>query len=256
MRFSLRVALLLGAVVIAIVPAGPALGHASYESSDPPDDGTVSSPPSEVTADFTEPLQADSYMDVTDPCGRDVGGDTSITADTMTVQMSGSAEGEYVIRWRAHSSVDNHITTGDFSFTSTGGDPCPGEEPPEEDEASEKESSAGSSSGGSAAGSGASGDQSGSNGSSGAAGPKGGGEPGDRQAGDSRGGGKDRVTQSDEATIDGSELAAVAAAEEEQPTPSALDGMPLGGLVVTLSLAALIGAAAGKVYFSLSGERE
>ena len=42
------------ALVVAAAPA--ALGHAAYESSVPGDGSTVASPPSSVTAEFTEPL--------------------------------------------------------------------------------------------------------------------------------------------------------------------------------------------------------
>jgi hypothetical protein len=36
--------------------------------------------------------------------------------------------------------------------------------------------------------------------------------------------------------------------------PSALEGIPVGGLLFTLAVAAFIGAAAGKIYVSLSGD--
>lgn len=46
------------AILLLTVSAPVAQAHAAYESSDPADGATVSSPPSRVTADFTEPLVA------------------------------------------------------------------------------------------------------------------------------------------------------------------------------------------------------
>lgn len=247
---ALVVALAGAATTLVLLLAGTAFAHAAYESSDPSDGGTVSSPPSQVTANYSEPLQeADSWMDVTDPCGRDVGGETSITADSMTVSMSGSAKGEYIVEWRARSSVDNHVTTGDFSFTSTGGDPCPGEEPESEEEAKVKGSSTSPDDNNDESVSG-SGDTSTAGGNVGSTSDRGesrarsGGEDRNRDGG-GRGGGND------EEFVDAQ---APSPEEEATETRSTLEGIPVGGLIATLVLAALIGAAAGKIYFSLSGE--
>ena len=256
MRFSKKadvrasvVALAGAATALVLLLSGTALAHAAYESSDPADGATVSSPPSQVTANYTEPLaEGDSYMDVTDPCGRDVGGATSITADSMTVSMSGTAEGEYVVKWRARSTVDNHVTTGDFSFTSNGGDPCPGEETEPEEQTNEKESSVG-------------GSNSSSNTSSGSSGSANSGGNEETSAGNSGGrAGSGNETRSKKAGGQGTKVDDVkgnivaAPPPDEESDPSTLDGIPMGGLLVTLLLAAVIGAAAGKIYFSLSGE--
>lgn len=252
---SRRVLSVVFGAVFAVMTTTAASAHATYEDSDPPDGGTVASPPSEVTADFSEPLiSEDSYMRVTDPCGRNVGGDTLVTADRMSVQMSGDAAGQYTVSWRARSRVDNHVTTGSFSFDSTGGELCPGEEDEDNPDGS-------GSRGGGGGGSDASEE---------------GGDPSSRDEGttlaqDSSSGGdgkhgrrsKDRHAKHDRSKRgkekedrEGGGAGPVAQGPDSglPEAPSALDGIPLDGLLLTLAVAALIGAAAGKIYVSLSGD--
>ena len=228
------------ATAFVLLMSVPAFGHAAYESSEPADDSTISSSPSEVTAEFTEPLSEPSYMDVTDPCGRDVGGETNISADTMTVQMSGEAQGEYVVEYRAHSAIDPHVTTGEFQFTVTNGKPCPGEE---EEEAAGSAGGNDNENSGSTSGRGGSVDPAGTGSNEG---HKGHSKPQHGKHGRGvRAGGNEGESM----------LAAGIGLRDEDSEPmSALDGIPLGGLVTTLIMAAVIGAAAGKIYFSLSGE--
>lgn len=247
---------------MVLVNAAPALGHAVYESSDPPDGGTVSSPPSQVSAEFSEALFPDSsFMDVTDPCGADVGGSTTVVGSNMTVAMSGSRAGTYVVSWNAHSSVDGHQTRGSFSFSSTGGDPCPGEE----DEGSDGDGRGNGSGGGRASSSDAgSGDASGSGGSISTG-------SGDRasssSAGDAGSGGKTKARRSQanegrkqsrkrEGAGNENDFGSIAQGPQSDvpDAPSALEGIPLDGLLITLAVAALIGGAAGKIYVSLSGD--
>ena len=240
-------------VLVSTMVSSPAGAHAVYEGSNPPDNGTVSSPPSQVTADFSEPLIPEgSSMDVTDPCGADVGGDTFVTAQSMTVSMSGSARGTYVVSWRATSSVDGHTTEGQFSFASTGGDECPGqEEPTEEKPENEPGREAGTGTSTSGGGGSSAPETSGSAGE----GTTSGRDRGD--AGSGREPSRDRDADRGKdarASTETSQVAAPAIVEDQSPTVSALDGIPLGGLVITLAISALIGAAAAKVYVSLSGD--
>jgi len=251
-------ALTVGAVTAAVIVASASavLAHATYESSEPPDEGTVRSPPSQVTAEFSEPLIGDnSFMDVTDPCGADVGGATSVTAKTMTVEMSATRAGEYVVSWQAHSSVDGHITKGSFWFTSTGGADCPGE-------------NGGDGGGGAERGSGSGGPGTSEDPGSGAidtateVGDDATGASRDRNPGsseDKRGSGAsgDNGEPGKDGEKDRSNAAPVfaqAPRNDVPDEPSALDGIPIEGLVITLAVAALIGAAAGKIYVSLDGD--
>ncbi len=56
-------------VVALVLPIAPAWGHAAYTGSDPPDEGTVARPPSEVWAEYSEPIGPGSYLKIYDPCG-------------------------------------------------------------------------------------------------------------------------------------------------------------------------------------------
>jgi methionine-rich copper-binding protein CopC len=124
----LRVFAALPLVVVLLALAAPVSAHARYEGSTPADGERLASPPSEVQADFSEPVTADSYLEVRDPCGAVVSGDSEPVADRITVPMSGTHVGTYTVYYVVQSSVDPHVTDGSFTFTSSGGDPCPGEE--------------------------------------------------------------------------------------------------------------------------------
>lgn len=51
-----------------------------------------------------------------------------------------------------------------------------------------------------------------------------------------------------------SDVAVAAPVAQAPETPSALEGIPLDGLVITLLVAALIGATGGKIYVSLTDD--
>ena len=243
-----RVAAVAGvATAFVLLVAGPAFAHATYKSSDPADDSTVESPPSEVWAEFTEPMSDNSYMIVTDPCGREVGSTETHTANEMTAPMNGVAAGEYSVEWQA-ASIDGHTTTGEFNFTVSNGEPCPGEEPAEPP-------GGGGGTGGGGNGTGEGGTSSG--GTTLASSGGGGDQSGTAETRSTGGGGKKANGGGKGGSAsDGSGTGAVAQpGEQDQPeAPSALEGIPVGGLLVTLVISALIGAAAGKIYVSLSGE--
>lgn len=111
---------------------GLASAHAAYEGSDPANGSTVSSPPSRVIAEFTEPVVQDSLLEVYDPCGVRVdNGDSIVASDRITVTMSGDKQGTYTVVFNVVSAVDGHNTSGDFTFSSSGGAACPGAQPEE-----------------------------------------------------------------------------------------------------------------------------
>lgn len=242
-----------------LIPAAlgtPALAHAAYESSDPPDGGTVSSPPSRVTAEFTEPMVDGSYLTVTDPCGVQVDNrDSLVAADRLTVSMSADKQGTYTVRFDVVSSVDGHGTTGSFSFTSSGGAPCAAPDEP-------------------------SGDEQGSGGDEGK--PNGGAATNDTSStgGDTRGGSnnarvdtarREEQRARDEQRAAGERqsassrdrenaLAAGSARNEAQQVAAPVDdirniwrGIPIGPLLFALAIAAAIGAAGGNIYAGIMG---
>ncbi len=239
-----------------LLPAAPALGHAAYKGSDPPDGGRVGSPPSRVTAEFTEPLAGGSYLQVTDPCGKRVdAGDVSITGYTMSVSMNGDAAGRYVVFYRAHSQLDPHVTQGEFDFSASQGERCPGSEPEREVAAAPETGGGGGGGGGSAGASTGSGTgsantapassasdaaQSGNNGS------------GNRSSGATSSSRRDRSGfQPKRATVPN----IAAAPERESETKSVWDGIRLESFLTGLMLAAIIGAAGGKIYAGIMGPR-
>lgn len=231
--------------------------HAAYESSDPANDSTVSSPPSRVTAEFTEPVVDGSYLAVYDPCGARVdNGDSLVAADRITVSMSADKQGRYRVTFKVVSSVDGHPTSGEFGFTSSGGSPCPGAEPeePEDDEPDE-----GSSSGG--------GDGRDSNSSTAAGSNEGTDGSKDRVAGtrltrDARRGAaakqrrKDAVRPPDARRQPGADQRIELAKQPVTPASQKRgiwDGISIGELLLALGVAALIGAAAGGIYRGIMG---
>ena len=236
------------AALVVLVTAPSALAHATYKSSDPADESTVSSAPSTITAEFTEPMASGSYMDVTDPCGRDSGSGSSQTGSSMSVQNSSSAAGTYVVFWRA-VSIDSHTTEGKFTFTSSGGEPCPGEK---EDEAVDP--------GGGDGGGNGSGDAPGGGGDDASAAStdqneSGAGTRHERHSRAEREKRAELIRNRTPGTMRANGRPIAQGPKSDVPdAPSALEGIPLGGLLLTLGVSALIGAAAGKVYVSLSGD--
>ena len=244
------------ALVLATAPA--ALAHAAYKDSPPADGETVASPPSQITAEFTEPMTDSSWLKVFDPCGNQVdNNDSQVSTSTMTVSMSADKAGEYTVEFAAQS-VDTHVTYGSFSFTASDGALCPDEEPEDP-----RDGGGGDGGGGSGGGGGGSGSGSGAGSGSGSeatspetGGPmaSGGGDGGSRgkgahaqhrkqaskkKSGDpgpsAQGRRKDREPVPFENTGD------------RAPGPSPWD-LPMGGVVMALALCVMIGAAGGRVY--------
>ncbi|MBA2725471.1 MAG: copper resistance protein CopC, partial [Actinobacteria bacterium] len=91
-----RCALAGALLVLLVLPTSPAFAHAAYKESSPADKSTVSSPPTEVWAEFTEPPAQSSQLEIYDPCGERVdSGSASILAYRMTTTMSSDRQGTY-----------------------------------------------------------------------------------------------------------------------------------------------------------------
>lgn len=263
MRLSRAWAGLAIALILSAVSAPAAQAHAAYESSDPANGATVSSPPSRVTADFTEPLVDGSRLEVYDPCGERVdNGDSLVAGDRLTVSMSADKRGSYRVHFAVVSSVDGHPTSGDFGFTSSGGAPCPGAEPPEKDP---------SGGGGGNDGGGAAGRDQGSTGASTSTTSRRTGDD-DRSQQDTRpssskrsrekedaGGRRERKKRSGVAT----ERSEGSTEDESQPLAAVSlsdamnvwEGIPVSGFVVAMLLAAAIGGAGGMIYAGILGPK-
>lgn len=241
----LVVALLTGAIALP----DTARAHAAYKDSEPADKSTVGSPPSRVTAEFTEPLAGGSFLQITDACGDRVdSGDVSIVGYEMSVSMSGSKSGRYSVFYRAHSQLDPHVVEGTFTFTATSGSSCPSDEAaPRPADETEPEREAG--------GDGPSSTnrqvdlaQGPSRGSRGG----GGGARGPERASAPRSSSPPPGRPPSSAQVPN----LVAPEEDEQADrPSVYEGIPLGPFLAGLLLAALIGAGGGKIYAGIMGPR-
>lgn len=241
----LVLALLGGLVALA----GPAYAHAAYKSSEPADRSSVSSPPSRVTAEFTEPLADGSYLQVTDPCGSRVdGGDVSIVGYEMSVSMSGSRSGTYTVFYKALSQLDPHVVEGTFTFNVTSGPACSSaaeEPPPSEGDAPDRSRATEQSSSEEPGAVFAQGNSGG-----------GGGNASSTEARSERSGpaaGSSRPPGRPPTSAKVPNIAADGGTDEEQR--SVYDGIPMGTFAVSLLLAAVIGAAGGKIYAGIMGPR-
>jgi methionine-rich copper-binding protein CopC len=123
---------LVAGLLLGLVAAGPALGHAELEQSMPEDGEVLTTPPTFVTLAFTEGLDADKssfrlVLDGTDVATGSPSGDgeTTMSATDLTL-----APGAYVIRWTAVAD-DGHVERGRLTFTVEEPTPSPSPAPTE-----------------------------------------------------------------------------------------------------------------------------
>ena len=254
MRVGVRVGattVMFVAMLLAFIQ--PALGHAAYSDSDPGHEETVSSPPSEVWAEFTEPPAPGSTLKIYDECRTKVdNGDSRIEGFRIYITMSSSSSGTFDVDYRVTSAYDTHVTTGDFTFVSSGGDDCAGgdDAPGGSGGSDGSDGSGGGDGGGSGTdnggGSGNDGAGSGSNAADGGAG----GDNGDRSGGG--GGGRGADDESDDA---GGGAGPTLARDRDRPEKGLMDGIEWGEFAFALAIAAVIGGAGGKVYAGIVGPR-
>jgi hypothetical protein len=190
-------------------------------------------------------------MSIYDPCGEQVdGGDSQATGYRLTVSMAGSRAGTYTVEWVVLSSVDGHTTEGSFTFTATEGDSCPGTD-------SDPGGGGGNKTDGGSRPRGGGGSQPDSGSGSGSAAPSGPGTADDtRGAGDGKGKSTTRRGRDGRQGADGrtaSDLDTAAAPQPEDAPARDGDDIPIGGLLIALAIAALIGAAGGRVYVGIMG---
>ncbi|HWC13766.1 MAG TPA: copper resistance CopC family protein [Actinomycetota bacterium] len=246
---SLRHLRLLLAIAVAWLSlAGLASGHAAYEDSTPRNGETVSSPPDRVIVDFTERIVPQSTLSISDPCGAEVDNNDSVVVnDRITVSMSADKEGTYTVRFAVQSAVDGHNTEGQFTFTSSGGSPCNSERQENEPDDGTRERRTE--------------ERTREQDRTGTEGRLGDGGQGSREAGSGRS--RDRRRNDARTKVDNGDRAGAtaslrdtAAGEEElevNDATSIWDGIPLGEFAVALGVAALIGAAGGRIYAGIMG---
>ena len=257
-------ALLMSLVGSALLfPAAPATAHTAYKQSDPADESTVSNPPSSIWAEFTEPPTEESNLKVYGPCGGRVDpGDSSVAGYRITVSVNDSHAGTYRADFDVASKLDGHGTDGSFTFTSSGGEPCPGADGGADDGSSgddEGDGSSGDEGMTSAPGDDDSGSGFGSSGSSDAG--SGGeeatsGNGGNRDPGTKAGGNKKRDRGGDQASgSNDQELTVADGPKPREEAPGIWEGIPIGGFLMAMTVAALIGAAGGRIYAGIMGPK-
>jgi methionine-rich copper-binding protein CopC len=128
-----RLALVAAVVALAAMPA-LVLAHADLESATPTPGSTVTVAPPDLTATFTEAIDASkSSLVVLDGGGATVaegGGPDLLQADgrTLVLLLPTLANGTYAVRWTS-AATDGHIERGTFEFTVAVPAPSPSPSP-------------------------------------------------------------------------------------------------------------------------------
>ena len=254
MRVLARIVAVAGFLVLMLPTT--AQGHAAYKDSDPPDESTVSSAPSELWAEFTEPPAQGSTLSVFNECGERVDlGNSRVDAFRLYIGVDSPHKGGFRVDFRVTSAYDSHVTTGSFTFTATGGEDCAGP-PPEAGTGSNSgdgNDPSGSDDDGSAEASGTDDDE--GEGTSVAGEPFGGDDSrgSENGSGAGRNGGRERDGGGENQDEDSARP--VAAGDPSPDAPGPWEGIELRDLLVGYAFAILIGAAGGKVYAGIVGPR-
>lgn len=247
-RNDTRVALAVTLVAVLVgALSSPAFAHARYVGSDPADREKLDSAPSEVSAEYSEPLEPDSHMEVYNPCGQRVdGGDVRVTGYEMAVSMSSDSAGTYVVAWTAASAIDPHVTEGNFTFTVTQGTDCNEPAPNPDGDGSANENTGSNDPSGSETTSSAGPASSGKNTSSGRV------IPAENQR-------KGKHAQHKNMRRGARSPARRTVAQPQDPSPPGAtegpSGLPLSSVLLALGMSVLIGASGGWVYAGLLGPR-
>lgn len=122
-------AALLAMVMLAALPAAVA-AHSELDSSTPADGAVVAVAPTEITGEFTEPVDAGrSSMELRGPDGASIarGGVPDGGPPTrMTIPgLPPLAPGTYTVRWTTVTADDDGVERGTFAFTVAEPTPAP-----------------------------------------------------------------------------------------------------------------------------------
>jgi methionine-rich copper-binding protein CopC len=107
-------------IVFTALLSGPlvALAHAHLTQSDPPANGTLTSPPAQFTLKFSESahLTALSVQKDGDPSPVKITALPQDASDHFSVPAPKLAAGSYVLRFRNVATDDGHVTAGIIKF--------------------------------------------------------------------------------------------------------------------------------------------
>lgn len=119
----LAAALGLTAIAGIAIPPGPAMAHASYESSTPGDGEVVAEPPDTVEVFFSQEMRrTDEFPDVfiVNEAGDTVSTETTLSDEDrtlVTIDMPPALpEGRYTVIWHTLSSEDGEEASGAFHY--------------------------------------------------------------------------------------------------------------------------------------------
>ena len=121
-----RVLALVAGALLALVLAGPALGHADLVSSDPEDNAVLDTPPTTITLTFSEGVAGKSSFKLLGPGGDTIGtgGPAAAGDDAMTLDGLSLVPGAYTIEWTSVAD-DGDIQRGKLAFTVSEPSPAP-----------------------------------------------------------------------------------------------------------------------------------
>ena len=109
----------LTAVLFAV--AGVAQAHTHLESATPADNSVLTSPPTQLTLNFSEPtrLTALTLQKDGDKETKRIDALPKDPSAALSIPVAPLAPGKYVVSWRAVGD-DNHLMSGTLHFTVTG----------------------------------------------------------------------------------------------------------------------------------------
>jgi methionine-rich copper-binding protein CopC len=118
--------LVVGAFSALLIVGGAtaAWGHGDYSSSDPPEGERVKKVPGRVSLTLTEPPGAGSTLKVVDGCRRNVAQTVSRSGSDLEARVANGEPGHWMMKYRAVSSVDGHLTRGAVHFSVAGKRDC------------------------------------------------------------------------------------------------------------------------------------
>jgi methionine-rich copper-binding protein CopC len=111
----------LPAAVMAMILAGPALGHAKLRSTNPSADAKLLAAPKSLTLSFNENVRI--AVLILKSGGKDIPvavDRNAPAAPQVTIPLPPLAIGKYQVQWSALSPDDGHVTKGTFSFAIVG----------------------------------------------------------------------------------------------------------------------------------------
>lgn len=116
------------ACLLLLMGTDSTAAHAELVRAEPPIDGLVLAPPSQITLFFSEEITPSASVGILDANGRSFGTSplpvgANGDARQLTVNIGTLASGTYTVTWSAESRIDGHQLSGTYAFRVGGGLP-------------------------------------------------------------------------------------------------------------------------------------